>query len=824
MWKEPETATSRDPEPVRPPVSRLEEKAARALAEARDTVKAHPDDLMGALALYERLTWECRGTSLLPDAQKEYQALQSKVADRISRELSPILDETRAARRREDFPKMLAVLAEARGRHPWPDWTAALDRESREVGLEEGRLFAQLRLEAEEAKTRGDGGRAKAILDRISRWGSPELAETLKSALEAIKPPPPVRSPEEGRYRGRWEAALRWMACRSMAEALQELERARKEITDSALGKEADGDLALARAAQGLLAAAADNLQKSPKGRSLSLLLEAGEKVDGSFERALQSGVELKRDAETLAVDLAEVSARCLVSYVTPSDDSGRCAAALLLLLDGDSSQDPGLLPPKYGEFLPRLGHLFPAQAEDDARAAYAQAEQEFLDPSGRALSLERYQALSEQFAQTRFVLRRRAPIASRMAQAKEAGRDYLLLAWDLSGGGTFKLVSQKKGETAWTSPSEAPSPNANFVDFSFVALPGQDYKGWVLLGGCCLETFSHFVQGTEFSAPLPDRPGERGPAEPGTTLLVPGKPPQVFLKRLHSQHGGPKTPARWEWVPLPLPKYASGGRKTIRLLSAQQGFSVRAALITVAREIPPGEMEIKELERSRQRPPGGTAIARDAAMVGHWKLDDAKGTLAADASGNGLVGSLRNGPAWSTGRKGGALSFNGINQYVELGNAPKLTPAGPFTVAAWVNPAAVGGKHRYILADYVERGDQSSFALSIEPSGQAAFFWENPSGIEPKALSRSIPKAGTWVHLAGVWDGSARKVYVNGVLEGTETASQPRPSGVSMVAIGRPGAFNGLYFSGDIEDVRLYSRALSDAELSVLALGGKAR
>jgi hypothetical protein len=822
MWKEPETATI--PEPVRPPVSRLEEKAARALAEARDAVKARPDDLMGALGLYERLTWDCRGTSLLPDAQKEYQALQSKVADRISRELSPILDETRAARKREDFPKMLAVLAQARGRHPWPDWIAAIDHETREVGLEEDRLFARLRLEAEDAKTRGDGGRAQAILDRISKWGSPELAETLKTALEAIKPPPPARSPEEGRYRERWEAALRWMASRSMAEALQELERARKEVTDSALGKEADGDLALTRAAQGLLAAAGENLQKSPKGRALSLFLDAGDKVEGSFERALPAGVELKREAETLAVDLPEVTAKSLVSYAPPSDDLGRRAVALLLLLDGDPSPDQGLLPPKYGEFLPRLGLLFPAQAEDDARTAYVQAEREFLDPSGRALSLEQYRTLSEQFAKTRFVLRRRATIASRMAQAKEAGRDYLLLAWDLSGAGVFKLVPQKKGETAWTSLSEVPTPNANFVDFSFVAIPGLDYKGWALLGGCCLETFSYWVQGTELSGPLAERPGERGLAEPGTTLLLPGKPPQVFLKRLHAQHGGPKAPARWEWVPLPLPKYASGGRKTIRLLSAQQGFSVRAALITVARDTPPGETDLRELERTRQRAPGGTSIVRDAGLIGLWKLDDAKGTLAADASGNGLTGTLWNGPAWSTGRKGGALSLNGINQYVEMGNTPKLAPSGPFTIAAWVNPAAVDGKIRYVLADYNEQGDHSSFALRIEASGQASFFWENPSGIEPRAFSRSVLKTGTWVHLAGVWDGSTRKMYVNGVSEGTESATQPRPSGLSMVAIGRPGAFNGLYFSGDIEDVRLYSRALSDAELSVLARGEKAR
>jgi hypothetical protein len=808
----PETAPADRP---RSPVSPLEEKAARALAQARALQKAKPDDFSGALALYEQLIWDCRGTSLLPEAQREYQSLQAKAAQQLASELGPLLEAARAARAKEELARSRTLIGDARGRHPWPDWIGSLDRELRELDLEEERLFESLRPDAEEAKARGDAERTKAILERVARWGAPARTQALEKALAAIKAPVPL-SPEERRYRDRWAAALRWAAARCPNEAVGELEGARKEVSAAALGSDADGDLALLRAWSKLLGATQDNLAKSPKGRPLSLELESHEPVEGLFERAVPGGLLLRKEAGIVSTATSELSARSLASLASPSDDLGRRAVALWFLLEGNPAAEAPALPGKYLEFAARLDRLFPPDAEEEARAAYLGAERDFSDPAARAESLSSYQALSDRFAATRFVLRRRAWIAARSAAAKEAGRDYVFLAADLSGAGAFALAGQKKGETAWTSQSDSPALQGNFVEFSFVAIAGLDYKAWAFLGGCCAETFNYSLQGTEMTAPVPERTGERGSAQPGDPLLISGKPPAVFLKKLHSQHGGPKVPARWEWVPLPLPKYSSGGRKTVRILGAQQGFSVRAAVVSAAREAPPGEADIKDLERSRPLAATSAAV-RDPSLVAHWKFDEGRGGSAADASGNGLTGTLRNGPTWTTGRLGGALSFNGINQYVEIGNSPKLNVSGSFTLSAWVNPASVGGQRRYVIADYLARGDQSCYALMIDESGRAAFFWECPSGVEPKALSRSTLKAGTWIHLAGVWDGTTRKIFVNGVLEGEEKVSQTRPSAVSTVSIGRPGGFNGLYGAGEIDDVRLYARALSDAELAAL-------
>jgi hypothetical protein len=211
-------------------------------------------------------------------------------------------------------------------------------------------------------------------------------------------------------------------------------------------------------------------------------------------------------------------------------------------------------------------------------------------------------------------------------------------------------------------------------------------------------------------------------------------------------------------------------------------------------------------------------APANDPTLVAHWKFDDANGAAAVDSSGGGLNGSLRNGPAWTTGRIGGALSFNGTTQYVDVGSSPKLYFKGPFTLALWVNPSDVGNdKYHYLLGDYTAKGDQSSMALRIFKTGHAQFFWEYPPGVWSVAQSKTIPTVSKWVHLAGTWDGAMRRIYVNGALEGVDGTPQQRPPTMHSLSIGRCEAFDVLYTAGDIDDVRIYSRALTDGEIQAL-------
>jgi hypothetical protein len=123
-----------------------------------------------------------------------------------------------------------------------------------------------------------------------------------------------------------------------------------------------------------------------------------------------------------------------------------------------------------------------------------------------------------------------------------------------------------------------------------------------------------------------------------------------------------------------------------------------------------------------------------------------------------------------------------------------------------------------YVVSDYKEDGNRSSFSLRVLPSGSAQFFWQSDDSHSTHATSsRAIP-TGAWIHLAATWDGNVRRLYVGGAADGENATPQARPDVGGATAIGRPGAFNALYFRGRIDDVRLYGRALSAREIAVLA------
>ena len=74
---------------------------------------------------------------------------------------------------------------------------------------------------------------------------------------------------------------------------------------------------------------------------------------------------------------------------------------------------------------------------------------------------------------------------------------------------------------------------------------------------------------------------------------------------------------------------------------------------------------------------------------VAHWQFNEGSGTIAGDSSGNGNFGTLVNGPVWTTGFEGSAVSLDGADDYIEIGNAPALNPANALTLSLWVNPGA---------------------------------------------------------------------------------------------------------------------------------------
>lgn len=151
----------------------------------------------------------------------------------------------------------------------------------------------------------------------------------------------------------------------------------------------------------------------------------------------------------------------------------------------------------------------------------------------------------------------------------------------------------------------------------------------------------------------------------------------------------------------------------------------------------------------------------------------------------------------------GGGLNFDGTNDYVDIGDKAGLFFSGSFTAEAWAKLDTLNS-NRIILNDAISTGATNTFTLQVSSANQASCWWENPNATFPKANSTTVIATATWYHLACVWDGTTRYLYVNGVLEGTNSTAQARTDNSGNTVIGRAGSANAQYWDGLIDEARI--------------------
>lgn len=201
--------------------------------------------------------------------------------------------------------------------------------------------------------------------------------------------------------------------------------------------------------------------------------------------------------------------------------------------------------------------------------------------------------------------------------------------------------------------------------------------------------------------------------------------------------------------------------------------------------------------------------IAKSEGLVGWWPLDES----ANDMSGNGNQGTLSSPPpTWVSGKVGGAGSFNGTSNMIQIGNSFNSllnlrSPIPPsFTVSAWFLKSDWNGGE---LGGITLMG--SSARLCFRAS--AIFLFQLKAGSNGATSNAQL---NTWYNAVGVYDSNAdtMKLYVNGQLAGTVTPADRDLSAVSpQFMIGNAGQ----YYEGLIDDVRIYNRALSAAEIQTM-------
>ena len=223
-------------------------------------------------------------------------------------------------------------------------------------------------------------------------------------------------------------------------------------------------------------------------------------------------------------------------------------------------------------------------------------------------------------------------------------------------------------------------------------------------------------------------------------------------------------------------------------------------------------------------------ALTLASGLVGYWRFDDASGMTASDASGNGNIGTLVGDATWGGGVLRGCLALDGKSGYVRMPSTPALEQVtAAVSICAWVkfgtNMAYTAGDMqtvaRKVLSETTNLFPYTSCDLVVQDFGgvfRARMAVTRAADSARGTSNWGNPHAyGSWCYLVGVYDGSLVRIYVNGIEEANaafsgamlQTTGQP-------LCIGRYGT-TGEAVNGLIDEVRVYSRALSAAEIQTL-------
>jgi prepilin-type N-terminal cleavage/methylation domain-containing protein len=204
--------------------------------------------------------------------------------------------------------------------------------------------------------------------------------------------------------------------------------------------------------------------------------------------------------------------------------------------------------------------------------------------------------------------------------------------------------------------------------------------------------------------------------------------------------------------------------------------------------------------------------------LLGYWSLDQSSGTNATDLSGNGYTGTLVNAPAWVSGKMGNALQFNGSSNYVSTSLG--WTSSG--TLSFWAYPTSFNNWESPAGWKYAATGN--GYILIDEGGAGGTGNWRgvfNPGNTTESdvTMSASILQ-NQWNYLDLTWSLSGTTytvtLYLNGLSQGSTTYTGT-PLNIGTFAFGTAGQSANNDYAGNVDDVRVYNRPLSAAEVQAI-------
>ncbi|MDA0180325.1 LamG domain-containing protein [Solirubrobacter phytolaccae] len=199
--------------------------------------------------------------------------------------------------------------------------------------------------------------------------------------------------------------------------------------------------------------------------------------------------------------------------------------------------------------------------------------------------------------------------------------------------------------------------------------------------------------------------------------------------------------------------------------------------------------------------------------LVGAWSFNETSGTTAKDTSGQGNTGTVSGATRVTAGKFGGALSFDGVNDTVNIPDSASLDLTTGMTLEAWVKPTSTAGYRSVVFKENAAAGHQTYSLYSSNGSARPVA----EVAVGPKytsALSSQSAEAGAWTHVAATFDGTQLRVYRNGVEVATKALSGSLVKSNDPLRIGGNKIWD-EWFKGTIDEVRVWAGARTRAEIA---------
>ncbi|MDD8017219.1 MAG: glycerophosphodiester phosphodiesterase family protein [Bacteroidota bacterium] len=204
--------------------------------------------------------------------------------------------------------------------------------------------------------------------------------------------------------------------------------------------------------------------------------------------------------------------------------------------------------------------------------------------------------------------------------------------------------------------------------------------------------------------------------------------------------------------------------------------------------------------------------------VVAYYQLDsigeNGTDTLIYDATSNANNGIIKNGPVISEGLLGNALSFDGVNDYVQFNTSPSFDVSSAVSVSVWAKLAYLPSELPLAYGALFDSETDNYVLYEDKGNNQLRFKVSTSNGAARPAIPAADVKTGEWIHIVGVYDGTNAMIYLNGVLKGTLPLTGTVNAG-QVAMLGKSSNSSPTYFKGSMDNIQVFNTALSQAEIT---------